>query len=66
MTRMYELKQKKLLSRREGCEYLGNISLPTLDKIVNDDNFPARVTLGRRVFIDRVKLDEWLEQRTGK
>lgn len=54
----------KLLTKAEAAEYLG-VSQPTFDNIMREPGFPV-VRLGvRRVFINREKLDEWIDARTA-
>ncbi|MDL2319375.1 helix-turn-helix domain-containing protein [Eubacteriales bacterium OttesenSCG-928-A19] len=62
-----ELKAKKLLTREEAAFYLG-ICKASLDKIMRDPEFPALVRIGYsrgRVFVNRDKLDEWIDSKTG-
>lgn len=63
-----ELKNKKLLTRDEAAAYLG-ICKASLDKIIHKPEFPALVRIGYnrgRVFINREKLDEWIDEKTGQ
>lgn len=58
----------KLLTRDEAAAYLG-VSLVTLDKIKTSRGFPAlvRIGIGRgRVYINKDKLDEWIDEQTGR
>lgn len=53
-----------LLTKAEAAEYLG-ISRPTLDNIMREPGFPVVRIGARRVFINREKLDEWIDARTA-
>ena len=58
----------KLLTRDEAAAYLG-VSKITLDRITKERGFPAlvRIGIGRgRVYINRERLDEWIESKTGQ
>jgi hypothetical protein len=63
---MATLKQKKLLTKGEAAFYLG-IGLNLLNKIIRQDFEPlARIGYGRgRVFINREKLDAWINGQDG-
>ena len=64
---MQELKQKKLLSTNEAAFYL-DISLMTFYDIMKSDNFYPLVRIGHnrgRVFINREKLDKWIDEQDG-
>lgn len=68
MYNMDELRAKKLLTRDEAAFYIG-VCKATLQKIIYEDDFPALVRIGHsrgRVFINREKLDEWIDTKTGK
>lgn len=66
MFEMNELKKKVLLSRKEAAFYIG-VSPATMHTIMHSDGFPALVRIGRqRVFVNREKLDQWIDERTGK
>ena len=61
------LKTKKLLTKVEATFYIG-ISMPALDATIKRSDFPAlvRVGFGRgRVFINREKLDQWIDEQDG-
>lgn len=65
---MQELKHKKLLTRDEAADYLG-ICKASLDKIIHKPDFPALVRIGQgrgRVFINRERLDTWIDENTGR
>lgn len=64
MYNMDELKKKKILSKDEAAFYIG-ICVKTLTALMKEDGFPV-LRLGRRVFIHREKLDEWIDENTGK
>jgi DNA binding domain, excisionase family len=64
MYNMDELKKKKILSKDEAAFYIG-ICVKTLTALMKKDGFPV-LRLGRRVFIHREKLDEWIDENTGK
>jgi len=64
MFNLEELKAKKLLTRQEAAFYLGNISLPTLDREAQSPNFPHQIRFGRRVFYSREELDRWIAEKS--
>lgn len=67
MLSIEEMKGKKLLTRDEAAAYIG-VCKATLHKIIYDEGFPALVRIGNgrgRVFINREKLDEWIDEKTG-
>ena len=67
MYSMEDLKTRKLLTRSEAAFYIG-ISVTSLNKIIHGRDFPALVRIGNgrgRVFVNREKLDEWLDEKTG-
>lgn len=53
----------KLLTRQEAAAYLG-VSLPTLAEIQREPGFPIVRMGARRVFVNREKLDKWIDERT--
>lgn len=66
MYNMEELKKQKLLTREEAAFYLG-ICLASLNKVIHAPDFPALVRIGaRRVFINRERLDAWIDENTGR
>jgi len=63
---MDELKKKKVLSKDEAAFYIG-ICTKTLTALIKEDGFPV-LRIGRnrgRVFINREKLDTWIDENTG-
>lgn len=67
MYSMEDLRTRKLLTRREAAFYIG-VSVTSLNKIIHDRDFPALVRIGYgrgRVFVNRERLDEWINQKTG-
>lgn len=66
MYNMDDLKKKRLLTKDEAAFYIG-INVRTLTEIAKRENFPVvRIGCGRgRVFINREKLDEWIDARTA-
>ena len=52
------------VSRKEFAEQLG-VSLPTVDRLVRVDGFPA-VRLGRSVKILKEQAEMWLAERAGQ
>jgi len=59
--------QRKLLTKPEAAFYLG-ISLASLAKVVQKPDFPALVRIGDgrgRVFVNRERLDNWIDDKTG-
>lgn len=68
MLTLTELKEKKLLTREEAAAYIG-ISKTSMQNLMNDRGFPALVRIGNgrgRVFINREKLDAWIDENTGR
>lgn len=64
---MAALKEKKMLTKKEACFYIG-ISVQTLNRLMaKTDFYPvSRIGIGRgRVFINREKLDQWLNEQNG-
>lgn len=62
---MEELKKKKLLTRKEAAFYVG-VSPTNMHTIMHSDNFPAFVRIGgRRVFVNREILEQWIDENTG-
>lgn len=62
------LKSKKLLTRYEAAAYIG-ISINSLQNLIHSKDFPALVRIGQgrgRVFVNRERLDEWIDENTGK
>ena len=63
-----KLRNKKLLTRDEAAAYLG-IGITSLQTLIHGKGFPALVRIGTgrgRVFVNREKLDAWIDARTGK
>ena len=63
-----ELAKKRLLTKQETCFYI-SISLQTLNRLIKHADFPAvvRIGIGRgRVFINREKLDQWIDEQAVK
>lgn len=56
---------RKLLTREEAAAYMG-VCKVTLDKTISNPDFPAVVRIGRRVFIHREKLDQWIDEKAGQ
>ena len=67
MYNMDELKKKKLLTKDEAAFYIG-ICVKTLTALMKEDGFPlVRIGQGRgRVFINREKLNAWIDKNTGE
>lgn len=67
MYNMDELKKKKLLTKDEAAFYIG-ICVKTLTVLMKEDGFPVvRIGQGRgRVFINREKLNAWIDKNTGE
>ena len=64
---MDELKKKKLLTKAEAAFYIG-ICSKSLDNLISRGDLPAVVRIGYgrgRVFINRNKLDDWIDSQTG-
>lgn len=60
---MENQKSVKLLTRQEAAEYLG-ICMATLTELMREPGFPVVRIGARRVFINREKLDEWIDRHT--
>lgn len=62
-----DLSKRRLLTKPEAAAYIG-ISIKTLTEIMKKGGFPVvRIGNGRgRVFINREKLDEWIDKNTGR
>jgi hypothetical protein len=50
----------RLMNITEFCEYAGGIGRNTALKLAREAGL--RVKIGRRVLIDRVKFDQWVDQ----
>ena|GEM_PF-1016238 len=62
-----ELKTRKVLIKDEAAFYIG-IHRNTFTKIMNSDGFYPLVKIGHngsRVFINREKLDQWIDEQNG-
>ena len=61
-----KLRGKRLLTKFEAAAYIG-ICYRTLDRLIDKGGLPVtRIGFGRgRVFIDREKLDQWLDEQDG-
>lgn len=53
---------RRLYSLDEAMEYLGGITKPTLYELINQENV-QRVKIGRRSFITRESLDQYIERQ---
>lgn len=51
---------KRGMTMAESCEYLGNISRPTLYRLLNDGKI-ASFYIGTRRFIPRENLDKFID-----
>ena len=53
------------LTRQQAAVAL-NISIPTLNKIIhNDDSFPV-FHIGKRVYVNKTKLEEWTAKQSAE
>lgn len=62
-----EIQQKKLLTKDEAAAYIG-IHKKTLTNIMNAGDFYPLIRIGHnrgRIFINREKLDQWLDEQDG-
>jgi excisionase family DNA binding protein len=62
-----ELSSKKLLTVDEAASYVG-ICKTSMRNLIYEDRFPALVRIGHkrgRIFINREKLDKWIDSKTG-
>lgn len=57
---MSKIKDIVLLSRKETAEYL-NVSIRTVDKIINSKSFLGKINIGRRVVVDKAILNEYID-----
>lgn len=55
---------ERLLNIKEFGNYAGGIGRNTAFKLAKISG--ARIQVGRRVLVDRVKFDEWVDSQTGK
>jgi len=60
--KMFNVCEKGLLSIPEMMEYLG-VGYNTALELLHTGPFCVRI--GRRVFANRAKLDEWLSEKSG-
>lgn len=63
-----ELNKKKLLTKEEAAFYIG-ICHKTLCRMIADGDIPAVVRIGYgrgRVFVNRDKLNEWIDNKTSR
>ena len=61
------LKGRKLLTKPEAAFYIG-ISLASFAKVIKKPDFSALVRIGDgrgRVLVNRERLDEWIDAKTG-
>jgi len=56
----------RLLTIREARAYLGGISENHLRYTVEGDGRVHRVSLGRRVFYDRIELDAYIDRQRAR
>lgn len=64
---MAQLREKKMLTKAEAAFYIG-VCVKTLNSIIEKQDFYplARIGFGRgRVFINREKLDQWIDEQDG-
>ena len=59
-----ENKSPILITQQEAAAVM-RVSMPTYYKIIKNPDFPL-VSVGRRKFVHREKLDEWLRNKSGK
>lgn len=57
------MENRRLLDIREFCRYAGGIGRNSAFKLAETSG--ARIQVGRRVLVDRVKFDEWVDQQSG-
>lgn len=50
-----------LLTRKEAANFL-KIGLSTLDKFINQRDFFGKIQIGRRILIDKDKLEDYIEK----
>lgn len=62
---MENQKSLNLLTKQEAADYIG-VSVATLSNIMREPGFPIVRIGARRVFINREKLDKWIDEKTEK
>jgi len=65
MNNITELKDKKLLSRKEAAAYIG-IGVTSMYHAMKRPDFPPITRIGNLVFVKRELLDEWIDSQTRK
>ena len=58
------LRHQKMLTKPEAAFYM-RLSAKTLDKIASKKDFYPLVRIRGRVFVNREKLDQWLDEQDG-
>ena len=61
---MSQLQQLKMLTKGEAAFYM-RTSERTLDTIARKKDFYPLIRIRRRVFINREKLDQWIDEQDG-
>ena len=57
---MYSSYKMTILTRKEAAKYL-KIGLASIDKIIKNPRFDGKIQIGRRILIDKDKLDKYIE-----
>lgn len=58
-------KEKALLNISEYCEYLG-LGKTKARELLRNPRCSYSIRIGNRLYANKKKLDEWIEQNTGK
>jgi len=58
------LRQAKMITKDEAAFYM-RTSTRTLDNLAKKKDFYPLVRIGGRVFLNREKLDKWLDEQDG-
>ena len=56
--------EKKLLTLKELCEYLG-IGESKARELLHGEGMSFRVYIGNRLYANKTKVDEWIDNNSG-
>ena len=59
-----ELLERAILSRDQARQFLGGVSLPTLDRLIHTGRLRV-IRIGRRRFIAKTELDRFITESTA-
>lgn len=57
------MNNNRLLNIKEFCSYAGGIGRNSAFKLAEASG--ARLQIGRRVLVDRIKFDAWVDKQSG-